>query len=110
MPDSFRTAKLVRKQRVKWWSQHIPLAYVTVIGLFVLIYLPVAFIERRVPRWLNNVGVTPSGVNLLLGTVWCGLGFWGVRARKDLGAGWLVISVLYLIGGLLTLAKAFAFI
>ena len=110
MTDSFRTAKLARKQRVKWWSQHIPLAYVTVIGLFVLIYLSVAFIERRSPRWLISVGVSPSGVNLLLSTVWCGLGISGVRARKDLGAGWLLISVLCLMGGLLTLAKALAFI
>ena len=110
MTDSFRAPKLARKQRVKWWSQHIPLAYVTVIGLFVLIYLSVAFVELRLPRWLISVGVSPSGVNLLLGTVWCGLGIWGVRARKDLGAGWLLISVLCLMGGLLTLAKAFAFI
>lgn len=95
---------------MKWWSQHIPLAYVTVISLFVLIYLPVAFIEDRLPQWLISVGVSPSGVNLLLGTVWCGLGIWGVRANKDLGAGWLLISVLCLIGGLLTLAKAFAVI
>lgn len=110
MTDSFRTVKLTRKKRAKWWSQHIPLAYVAVIGVFVLIYLGVAFIDRRLPRWLIALGVSPSGVNLLLGTVSCGLGVWGIRARKGLGGGWLFIFVLCLVGGILTLAKAFAFI
>jgi len=110
MTDSFRTAKLARKKRAKWWSQHIPLAYLTLIGLFVAIYLGVAFIDRRSPRWLIALRVSPSGVNLLLGTVSCGLGIWGIRARKGLGAGWLFIFVLSLLGGILTLAKAFAFL
>jgi hypothetical protein len=110
MTDSFRTAKLARKKRAKWWSQHIPLAYATLIGSFVVIYLGVSFIDRRLPRWLIALGVSPSGVNLLFGTLWCALGIWGIRAGKDYGMGWVVMFVLCLLGGILTLAKAFAFI
>lgn len=110
MTDSFKTAKLARKRRAKWWSQHIPLAYATLIGFFVVICLGLAFIDRRMPGWLIALGVSPSGVNLLLGTVSCGLGIWGIRARKGYGTGWVVIFVLCLLGGILTLAKAFAFL
>ena len=75
-----------------------------------MIYLGVSFIDRRLPRWLIALGVSPSGVNLLLGTVWCALGIWGIRTGKGYGMGWIVIFVLCLLGGILTLAKAFAFI
>jgi hypothetical protein len=56
MTDSFKTAKLDRKRRAKWWSQH-PLAYATLIGSFVVICLGVSFIDRRLPRWLIALGV-----------------------------------------------------
>jgi len=80
------------------------------IGAFVVIYLGVSFIDRRLPRWLIALGVSPSGVNLLLGTVWCALGIWGIRTGKDYGIGWILMCVLCLLGGILTLAKAFTFI
>ena len=109
MTNSFKNAKLARKKQTKWWSQHIPLAYATVIGAFVVIYLVVDFVYRRTPGWLTAFGVSRSGVNLLLGTVLCGLGVWGIRTQKANGA-WLILSVLCLLSGILTLAKAFAFI
>ena len=110
MADSFRTAKSARKRRTKWWGQHLLLAYGTLIASFIVIYLGVAFVDRRTPGWLTALGVSPSGVKLILGTVACGFGIWGVRARRGKGTGWLVLYALCLLGGILTLAKAFAFI
>jgi|SRR2546421_5611606 len=110
MTDSFKVATLARKRRAKWWRQHIPLAYATLIGTFVLIYVGAFFIDHRLPRWLLALGVSPSGVNLLFGTVSCALGIWGIRAGKRYGSGWVVMFGLCLLGGILTLAKAFAFI
>jgi hypothetical protein len=40
----------------------------------------------------------------------CVTGIWGVSKVKDLGAGWASQFALLLIGGILALAKAFAFI
>jgi hypothetical protein len=108
MTDSFRTAKLARKKRQKWWSHHIPLAYAFLTGLYILIYLSVAFVDRRMTGWLITLGVSPSGMNLIFGTASCGLGIWGIGQRKGLGTGWVVIFVWCLLGGLLMLAKAFA--
>jgi len=70
----------------------------------------VAFVDRHAPGWLIALGVSPSGVNLILGTVSCGFGIWGIRARRDKGRGWVVLYALCLLGGILTLAKAFAFV
>jgi hypothetical protein len=100
---------LARKQRAKWWSRYIPLAYVTVIGLFVLIYLGVAFVDRRLPRWLTAIGISPSGVDLLLGTLWCAVGVWGIRTQRG-EAPFLFLNALCLIGGILLLARALSFI
>ena len=58
--------------------------------------------------YLAALGVSPSGVNLLLGTAWWGLGVWGIRSEKGNGAGWILLYVLCLLGGILTLSKAFA--
>lgn len=110
MTDAFRAAKLARKKRTKWWREHVPLAYLTLTGSFVVIYLGMALVNRHVPGWLTALGVSPSGVNLLLGTVSCGFGIWGIRARKGMGTAWVVLFVLCLLEGILTLAKAFAFI
>jgi|ERR1022692_145801 hypothetical protein len=110
MTDSFKVAKLARKRRTKWWGEHLLLAYVTLTGVFVVSYLVVAFVDRRMPGWLIAVGVSPSGVKLILGTVSCAFGIWGIRARRGKGTGWVVLYALCLLGGILTLAKAFAFI
>jgi len=109
MTDSFRAAKLARKRRQKWWSHHIPLAYAFLTSLFLVIYLGFAFVDRHVTGWLTSLGVSPSGVNLILGTVSCGLGIWGIRSRQGLGTGWVVIFAWCLLSGIVTLARAFAF-
>jgi hypothetical protein len=110
MTDAFTAAKLIRKRRTKWWREHIPLAYAAVISFFVVIYIAVAFIDRNAPRWLRVLGVTPSGVNLLLGTAYCGLGIWGLKDARGIGTVWIVLYVLCLLGGILNLLKAFGFI
>jgi len=107
--DSFRAAKLARKRRQKWWSHHIPLAYAVLISLFVVIYLSFAFVDRQITGWLTTLGVSPSGVNLLLGTVSCGLGVWGIRSRRGLGTGWVLTFAWCLLSGIAILAKAFSF-
>jgi len=109
MTDSLRAAKLVRKKRQEWWSHHIPLAYAVVSSLFLLVYLGVAFVDRHVTGWLTTVGVSPSGVNLLIGSVSCGLGIWGIRSRRGLGTAWVVIFAWCLLSGIVTLAKALSF-
>jgi hypothetical protein len=107
---SFRAAKLARKKQSKWWREHIPLAYATMTAAFIVIFVCVRFVDQRIPRWLTALGVSPSGVSLITGTVSCGFGIWGLRAMKGKGAAWVVISALCLFGGILSLAKAFSFI
>ena len=109
MTDSFGAAELARKRRQKWWSHHIPLAYAVLISLFLAIYLGVAFVDRHITGWLNTLGVSPSGVNLLIGTVSCGLGIWGIRSRRGLGTAWVVIFAWCLLSGIVAVAKAFSF-
>ncbi len=110
MTDTFRAAKLARNKRTRFWRDHIQLAYATVLAAFVLIYLGVSFVSHRIPTLLTALGVSPSGVNLIVGTISCGFGVWGIRKRKELGAAWSVIFLLCLVGGMLSIAKAFAFI
>src|ERR1700757_4594906 len=102
MSDSYRTARLAHKQRVKWWREHIALAYATVICFFAVTYLVVAFLSRHLPQWLTTLGVSPSGVNFLVGTVWCGVGAWGLRKGTRFGVGWTLLYALCLLGGALT--------
>lgn len=109
MTDSFRTAKLARKRRQRWWSHHIPLAYAVLISVFLAIYLGVGFVNRHIAGWLTSLGVSPSELNLLIGTVSCGLGIWGIRSRQGLGRAWVLIFVWCLLSGIVTLAKAFSF-
>ena len=105
MTDPFRTAKLARKKRTKWWRQHIALAYIILTSAFALVFLTVRLIDRKLPEWLTALGVSPAGVNLLIGTAWCGLGLWGIRTKGN-GAGLMVVYALCMLGGVLTLAKA----
>jgi hypothetical protein len=85
MTDPFRTAKLARKNRTKWWRQHIALAYIILTSAFALVFLTVRLIDRKLPEWLTALGVSPSGVNLIIGTAWCGLGLWGIRTKGNGG-------------------------
>jgi hypothetical protein len=105
MTDVFRAAQQARKRRTTFWREHIPLAYVTVLGSFALLFLGVNVIDRKLPGWLAALGLSPSGVNLIIGTVWCGLGIWGLRS-KDNGTALTLLNVLCLLGGVATLAKA----
>src|SRR5215469_6362679 len=110
MTDSFRAAKLARKRRQKWWSRHIPLAYAVLISLVLAIYLGVGFVNRHMTGWLTTLGVSPSEVNLVIGTVSCGLGIWGIRSKRGLGTGWALIFAWCLLSGIVALAKAFSFV
>ena len=110
MTDAFQLAKSARKKRTKFWREHIPLSYAVLTVCFAAIYFGVALVSRRMPGWLTTLGVSPSGVNLLLGTVSCGFGIWGIRESKDKGIGWMIMNVLCLLGGIMCLAKAFAFV
>jgi hypothetical protein len=106
MTDPFKAAKLARKRRTKWWREHIALAYIVVTSSFALVFFSVRLVDRKLPGCLTALGVTPSGVDLIIGTAWCGLGLWGIRAKGN-GVGLIVVYGLCLLGGLLTLAKAF---
>jgi hypothetical protein len=124
MNDVFRAAQLARKKRIKWWREHSLLAHAVVIGTLLVAYIGFALVIRGVPKpsffalfsdgpwgkWLAALGVTPSGINLLLGTAWCGLGVWGIRTQRAYGLGLILMYALCLLSGMLTLAKAFAFI
>jgi hypothetical protein len=113
MTDSFRTAKVARKRRAKFWREHIPLAYATAAASFAVVYFAVTVVFRRLPTWLAHLGASPSVVNLLVGTGCCGLGILGLRDKSNrsrYGTVWLLIFVLCLLSGILTLAKAFAFL
>ncbi len=105
MTDPFKAAKLVRR-RTKWWREHIAFAYIVVTSSFALVFFSVRLIDRGLPEWLTALGASPSGVNLIIGTAWFGLGLWGIRARGN-GVCLIVVYVLCLLGGVLTLAKAF---
>lgn len=109
MMDSFRTAKLARKRRQWWWSHHIVLAYAVLISVFLAIYLGVGFVDRHIAGWLTTLGVRPPEVNLVIGTVSCGLGIWGIRSRQGHGTAWVLIFAWCLLSGIVAVGKAFSF-
>ena len=78
--------------------------------MFALLYLVSLFIFGNLPTLLRRLGVTPSGVSLLLGTVSLGLGIWGLRRNRDFGMGWVFIYLLCVAGGILNMLKAFGFL
>jgi hypothetical protein len=106
--DEFHSQKLTRKKRVKWWGDHLVLAYVAATGIVALIYVATASIYKHLPEWLASLGVTPSGVKLIMGTLSCALGLWGIRKDKEFGHGWLFLDVLCLLTGFLLVGQAFA--
>ena len=106
--DEFHSKKLAGKKRTKWWGDHVALAYVVLTGIFAFIYLVVGAIDRRLPGWLASLGVTPSGVELIMGTLWCAVGVWGIRKNKEFGLGWPFLYVLCVISGMLMLGRTFA--
>ena len=110
MTDDFRTVRLLRKRRTKWWREHILLAYVVAATFFLATYLAAGLANRNLPRLLSAVGMTPSGVNFVLGVVYCGLGIWGLRDRTLRGTAWVLLYALCFLGGILTLLKAFGLV
>jgi hypothetical protein len=108
MIDTLKAARLASKKRNRYWRNHITLAYTIAVAV-VLIYLCVVFLLLpRIPNWLTVLGVTPSGVNLILGTISCGFGVWGVTRREELGTVSILVSALVLLGGIVSIARAFA--
>jgi hypothetical protein len=79
-------------------------------AVFIVICVCVRFVDQHIPQWLTALGVSPSGVSLITGTLSCGFGIWGLRTMKGKGAAWAVIYALCLFGGVLSLARAFSFI
>jgi hypothetical protein len=108
--DEFRAARLQRKRQGRWWREHIPLAYTALAGIFALLYFTSALVFRGLPILLRRLGVTPSGVSLILGTVSLGLGIWGLRRNRSFGMGWVFIYVLCVVAGVLNILKAFGFL
>ncbi len=106
MMDEFHSSKLTRKKRRKWWGDHVVLAYFVLSGLFGFFFVTTAVIDRHLPSWLASLGVTPSGVNLIVGTLWCAAGVWGIRKHKEYGFGWLALNVLCFLSGMLILGRA----
>src|SRR6516225_5573355 len=103
----FRAARRLRKKRQEWWRGHMPLAYVLVGGIFLVVFLVSTILVRGLPSILTAFGMTPSGVNFVLGAIFCALGVWGLRRWNILGIGWAVAFTLCLVGGVMTLLKAF---
>ena len=110
MTDTLRAAKLARKRRSKWWHAHPVLLNTFVVATLLVSYVGFGFLNREMPRWLAAMGVGPSGINLLLGTVWCAVGAWGIRTFRNNGMGITLMYGLCLLGGILALAKAFALV
>jgi hypothetical protein len=106
--DEFHTKKLARKKRAKWWGDHIVLAYAVLTGIFGFIYVGIHAIDRHLPGWLASLGVTPSGIYLILGTLSCAAGVWGIRTWKQSGLSWLVLYVWCVLSGIVMLGRAFA--
>jgi hypothetical protein len=106
--DEFHSTKLASKKRRKWWGDHVVLAYVVLTGIIVLIYVAISTIDKHLPGWLASLGVTPSGVQLIMGTLSCAVGIWGIRKQKETGLGWLVVNVMCLLSGMLMLGRAFS--
>jgi hypothetical protein len=106
--DEFHSTKLARKKRRKWWGDHVVLAYLALAGIFAFLYVAISAIDKRLPGWLASLGVTPSGVQLIMGTLSCAIGVWGIRKHKEFGLSWLILYVLCLLSGMLMLGRAFA--
>ena len=59
MADAFTAANTARKRRIRWWREHIALAYVVVIGSFVVVTLIVHFMKLLNPV-RKDVGIPPT--------------------------------------------------
>ena len=106
MMAEYRAKKSARKKRQKWWREHIVLAYVVSAALIVSIYLTIDLIFEKTPKWLAMLGVTPSGISLITGTLFCAIAASGLRRWRELKGGWLFLYVLCGLQGCVALARA----
>lgn len=105
MTDEFLAANQTRKRRAKWWREHMVLTYAVAIGI-VMVALLGMFAIVRVPAWLAKLGVGPSGVELVAGTIWVWIGAGAIRKPSDLVS--VIAGGLLLLGGILAIGRAFA--
>jgi hypothetical protein len=70
---------------------------VALLGVFAIL---------EVPEWLAKLGVGPSGVELVAGTMWVWIGVWALRKPDDLSS--VIAGALSLLGGILAIGRAFA--
>ena len=103
MGNPFTDSNRLRKQGTKQWLKHKWFYG----GIFVAIYATRRFglgvVSEQLPDWLTALGAGPLMVRLIVGSLLCALGAWGVR-KQEYGLGWRVTYVLCLVGGVLTLA------
>ncbi len=107
--EEYRAVKLARKTATKRWGQHSFFSYVVAIAIIGAIYLLVYLVLEGTPKWLSALGVPPSGIFLVMGTVFCGLGVSGLRRWRELNGGWLILYILCTLQGVVALARALAF-
>ena len=107
-PEQFRTARLSRKRRVRWWRSHVPLAYAVVTTIFAMTYVVAMLVDRNAEHWLRSIGLTPAELNLVFGVAYCTLGIWGLK-RGHKGIGWAVLYGLCLASGILSFVKVLSF-
>jgi hypothetical protein len=108
--EAYRTAKLASKKREKWWGQHSTLSTIAAIAIVAAVYLSFHLIFGTMPRLLSALGVTPSGILLSLGTVFCGIGVCGLRRWREQSGIWLLIYVWCTLQGIVDLGRAMALI
>jgi len=104
MTDPFIEAQRKRKRRTRYWREHIVLAYAVVIGIMMVFY-SLIFVVNRTPVWLMQLGVGPSGVWLVSGTISCGFGVLGLRHPRTTTS--TIAGVFCLVVGAIALARAF---
>ena len=104
MSDPFIAAQRKRKRWTKWWRKHIVLANVVVIGSLIVLYL-IVFAIDQVPGWVVRLGVGPSGVALVAGTISCGFGVVGMLPPRNVAS--VLAGALCLMGGIVALARGF---
>jgi hypothetical protein len=102
--DPFIEAQRKRKRRTRWWREHIVLAYGVVISSLIVFYL-VIFALDQIPGWLVKLGVGPSGVALVAGTISCGFGVLGMLPPRRTAS--VLAGTLCLMSGLVELARGF---
>lgn len=79
------------------YADAVGIVMVTLLGVFAIV---------QVPGWLAKLGVGPSGVELVAGTIWVLIATGALRKPSDLIS--VIAGVLCLVGGILAIGRAFA--